>query len=484
MPTQLLYTQAIPEQANIAYIIQPEGLSNVPGLTDPEKRFAQSQLEQKGTLIFINRYDYKLYLVVVPKKKTLAGYQEEIRKAGHGLHKVLEADKVKELVISDLTETNAARFLAVGLFLSNYKFLKYKSNPTPASLETIYLTGTEFDEAEVKSLHHVQTAVCLSRDLVNEPHNFQSAERLAQQFVELGQEAGFRTEVLELVQIQSLKMGGLISVNQGSIDPPTFTIMEWTPENAQNSKPIILVGKGVVYDTGGLSLKPTPNSMDLMKSDMAGAAAVAGIMYAAAKNNLPLHIIALVPATDNRPGGRAYAPGDVITMHSGKTVEVLNTDAEGRLILADALSFAKKYDPELVIDMATLTGAAVRAIGKEAIAMMGTAPEEVKLQLKISGEHVYERLVEFPLWDEYGKHLESDIADIKNIGMAEAGQISAGKFLEHFVDYPWIHLDIAGTAFLTGPDSYRGKHATGSPVRLIYDFLSSQVKSLNGSIFG
>jgi len=479
MPTQIKYTASVPENSDIAYIINADNLNNVPHLSDAERGFAQNQLNQKGTFVYLNRYTHKVYLLIAPEKKSRAFYQEELRKAGYNLQKVLKTDKVKTLVISDLTETNSARFLAVGIFLSNYEYLKHKTKPTPTVLETLLLTGPDLNEKEVSDLHEVQTAVCLTRDLVNEPHNFQSAEQLAAQITELGKEAGFHTEVLELIQIQSLKMGGLLSVNQGSIDPPTFTIMEWKPEKFQNAKPIILVGKGVVYDTGGLSLKPTPNSMDLMKSDMAGAAAVAGIMYAVAKTNLPLHIIGLVPATDNRPGGRAYAPGDVITMFSGKTVEVLNTDAEGRLILADALTFASKYSPELVIDMATLTGAAVRAIGKEGICMMGTASEEVKTQLKISGEHTYERLVEFPLWDEYGKHLESDVADIKNIGMAEAGQISAGKFLEYFTDYPWIHLDIAGTAFLTAPDSYRGKHATGSPVRLVYDYLASQVKYKN-----
>src|SRR5688572_606130 len=476
MATQIKYSASAPQNSDTAYIIKAENLASVPGLSEAEKKFARSQIDGKGTLVFINRYDYRIYLVVVPEKKTLASYQEELRKAGNGLQKVLKADKVKTLVISDLTESNASRFLAVGIVLSNYEFTKYKTKPTPSELETVLITGSEYTEKEINDVNSVQQAVIIARDLVNEPHNFQSAENLANQMAELGKEAGFATEILELIQIQSLKMGGSLAVNQGSIDPPTFTIMEWKPENAQNAKPIVLVGKGVVYDTGGLSLKPTPNSMDLMKSDMAGAAATAAIMYAVAKTNLPLHIIGLVPATDNRPGGRAYAPGDVITMYSGKTVEVLNTDAEGRLILADALHFAKKYDPELVIDFATLTGAAVRAIGKEAIAMMSTASEEVKTQFKIAGEHTYERLIEFPLWDEYGKQIESDIADIKNIGMAEAGQLSAGKFLEHFVDYPWIHLDIAGTAFLTAPDSYRGKGATGSAVRLTYDFLASKVK--------
>jgi leucyl aminopeptidase len=236
------------------------------------------------------------------------------------------------------------------------------------------------------------------------------------------------------------------------------------------------VGKGVVYDTGGLSLKPTPNSMDYMKSDMAGAAAVIGAMYSLAKNNIPAYVIGLIPATENRLDGNAITPGDVITMHSGKTVEIMNTDAEGRLILADALSYASKYKPQLVIDLATLTGSAARAIGKEGIVYMGNAPEEIKTDFEDSGKQVYERLVEFPLWEEYNTQIESSIADLKNLGGADAGAITAGKFLEHFVNYHWLHLDIAGGAFLTAPDSYRGKNGTGLGVRLLYHFISSKAK--------
>ncbi|MDA3843940.1 MAG: M17 family metallopeptidase, partial [Candidatus Kapabacteria bacterium] len=251
------------------------------------------------------------------------------------------------------------------------------------------------------------------------------------------------------------------------------SIMTWKPSNAINTKPIILVGKGVVFDTGGLSLKPTKNSMDRMKADMGGAAAVIGAMFACAKAKLPLYVIALIPATDNRPSGNAYAPGDVIHMHGGQTVEVLNTDAEGRMILADALSYAKNYDPELVIDMATLTGAAAAAIGRYGIVGMGNAAEGVFEKLTASGENVYERIARFPFWDEYDEQIKSDIADLKNLGGSTGGAITAGKFLEHFTDYPYIHLDIAGTAEISSQDSYRGKGGTGSGVRLIFDFLKN-----------
>jgi leucyl aminopeptidase len=252
--------------------------------------------------------------------------------------------------------------------------------------------------------------------------------------------------------------------------------MEWKPKKARNKKPIVLVGKGVVYDTGGLSLKPTANSMDYMKCDMAGGATVAASMYAIAKANLNCHVIGLVPATDNRPGENAYAPGDVIKMYDGQTVEMLNSDAEGRMILADALSYAKKYKPELVLDFATLTGAAAAAIGPYGIVCMGTADEKQKDKLKDSGNNVYERLVEFPFFDEYAKLIKSDIADMKNIGGPIAGAITAGKFLEKFIDYAWMHFDIAGPSWNTAADSYRSKNGTGVGVRLLFDFIKNYSK--------
>jgi leucyl aminopeptidase len=474
MPTQLKYDTRLSKNKDTAIIIGPDYEVPVDEFSPVETEYIRQQLQQKSKLILLNRYTYRLYLVVVASRPNVTSYHEDLRKAGFTLQKHLKEGKVKEIQIADRTFSKAAHYLAEGLFLSNYEYTKYRSDKTEStSLQTIVLTDQTVSEKEVMELQEVLAGVCLARDLVNEPHNNQSAEQFSERIVAIGEEAGFHTEVLNMLQIQALKMGGLLAVNQGSLDPPTFNILEWKPENAKNTKPYILVGKGVVYDTGGLSLKPTPNSMDWMKSDMAGAAAVIGAMYALAKNNIPLHVIGLIPATDNRPGGRAFAPGDVITMFSKKTVEVMNTDAEGRLILGDALCFAQKYDPELVIDLATLTGAAARAIGKEGLVMMSNAPEETVQAFKKAGDKVYERLVEFPLWEEYQKHLESDIADIKNLGGAEAGAISAGKFLEYFTDYPWIHLDIAGTAYIPAGDNYRGKNGTGSGVRLLYQYLVS-----------
>ena len=312
-------------------------------------------------------------------------------------------------------------------------------------------------------------AVYWARDLVNEPLNKLNATKLAETISKELKSAGAKVEVLNKNKIEALKMGGLLSVNQGSVDPPTFTIIRWKPDGAMNEKPILLVGKGVVYDTGGLSLKPT-KSMETMKCDMAGSAVVAAAMYAIAKANLPVYAIALIPATDNRPGGNAYVPGDVITMFDGTTVEVLNTDAEGRLILADALSYAKKFNPQLVINFATLTGSAANAIGQQGIVAMAKDADKPFAELEKCGLSVHERLVRFPLWDEYHELLKSDIADLKNIGGAEAGAITAGKFLEHFTDYPFIHMDIAGPAFITSRDAYRTQGGTGIGVRLLLEY--------------
>jgi leucyl aminopeptidase len=478
MPLQLKFADSLPEQRDVIHLLPANKAAALEGLNEAEKEYVQKQLESEAKQISINRYTHQLHLVVKEEKSSPGATWEALRKAGFDLHKKLKADKAKEIYISDLTDGKGAYYLAEGLGLSNYAFDRYKSDTSQSySLETLHLHGPGLEQEEVKHLSHLLQAVYLTRDLVNEPPNVLTAKVLSERLEAMGEEAGFTTDILDELKIKSLKMGGLLSVNLGSTEPPTFSILEWKPKNAHNKKPFVLVGKGVVYDTGGLSIKPTPNSMDYMKCDMAGAAAAAGTIFALAKNKLPLHVVALIPATDNRVSATAFSPGDVITMYSGKTVEVLNTDAEGRLILADALCFAQKYEPELVIDIATLTGAAARAIGKEGIVMMSTASKETKEEFKASGDNVHERLVEFPLWDEYAELIKSEVADIKNIGGADAGAITAGKFLENFINYPWIHLDIAGPAFLASADSYRGKQATGTAVRLMYDFLASRVKS-------
>ncbi len=411
--------------------------------------------------------------------KTKDGYEFEIKASQdneelriHGFTIEQNLHLAHQTLLIENGENREVYALVEGLLLSSYRFDKYFSEKENA-LFTEICVGNLLTDEEISELQHITKAVFKARDLVNMPVSHLNAEQLAQAVVELGKEANFEVAVLEETQLETLKMGGLLAVNKGSIDPPTFTIATYKPHHAINEKPIVLVGKGVVYDTGGLSLKPTPGSMDTMKGDMAGAATMASVLYLAALEKLPLYVIALLPATDNRPGGNAYAPGDVITMYDGTTVEVLNTDAEGRMILADALAYSKKYDPELVIDAATLTGAALRAIGTEASIIMGDAPNEIFEQLEKSGFAVHERVVRFPFWDDYKKHMKSKIADLKNIGGPNAGMISAGKFLGHFVKAPYVHMDIAGPAWLDAPENYKGDGGTGAGVRLLYHFLKN-----------
>lgn len=440
------------------------------------REYLHQRIKREMPLTTVNLYDRTLYFLLDSPQIDLAQRKEYFRKKGYELSKILKNEPVRNIELTtELGKPEDVLALAEGLALSNYEFLKYKSDKSSKVLHNIWLHGTGLVKGVVEELENLIEAVFIARDLVNEPVIYLTAEQFSKEMEELGKEAGFDVEVLNKAKIKSLKMGGLLGVNAGSPNSPTFNILEYKHDKPVNSKPYILVGKGVVYDTGGLSLKPTTNSMDCMKSDMAGAAAVLGALCAVAKNKLPLHVIALIPATENRPDGNAITPGDVITMHDGTTVEVLNTDAEGRLILADALSYAKRYEPELVLDMATLTGAASRAIGKEGIVYMGTAGADVKTQISEAGFDVYERLVEFPMWDEYDEIIQSSVADLKNIGGDHAGAITAGMFLKHFTEYPWLHFDIAGSAFLeTGEWNYRGRNGSGVGVRLLYKFLKMQ----------
>ncbi len=449
-------------------------------LTKAEISHIQDEIKKDQNIISVNQYKRWVFVYVIEKKPEQYQTNEAARRAGDQLQRILNKYRIKDATIVDtFNHGQETLSLAEGMLLGNYQFLRYctkKDKKEVNSLREIKINSKSVSGEDVSRLQIVCEAVTKARDLINEPVITLTAVALAKELQKLGSAAGFKVEIFNKSRIEALKMGGLLAVNKGSIDPPSFTVMEWKPKNARNKKPFVLIGKGIVFDTGGLSLKPTANSMDSMKCDMSGAAAAGCTMYAIAKSNLPIHVIALVPATDNRPGGNAYVPGDIITMHNGSTVEVLNTDAEGRLVLGDALSYARQYKPELAIDLATLTGAAATAIGPFGIVCMGTANEKAMQNLKASGNNVYERLAEFPFWDEYGDLLHSDIADMKNIGGPVAGAITAGKFLQHFVNYPWIHLDIAGPAFLNKRDSYRGKGGTGVGIRLLFDFLSEVAK--------
>jgi leucyl aminopeptidase len=432
--------------------------------------FSDSELENISTskekFDFIKKGEFYAFAIYNEQS------DEQLRVSGSLVQQHI-GQKLEKIQISG-SEKSVLKFTE-GLILANYKFTKYFSKEAESKnkLSEVILSD-EISDSKTTELWNTCKVVYWTRDLVNEPVSYLTAVKLAEEISIAGDEAGFSVNVLHKAQIEALKMGGLLGVNRGSMDPPTFTIAEYKHPKAVNKKPIVLVGKGVVYDTGGLSLKPTPGSMDCMKSDMAGAAAMAGTIYLAALQKLKIHLVVLIPATDNRPGMDAYTPGDILTMHNGTTVEVLNTDAEGRLILADALAYSDKYKPEVVIDAATLTGAAVRAIGTHASIVMGNADDSFFKELEDAGNEVHERVVRFPFWDEYLKEMKSSIADLKNIGGGNAGMITAGKFLEHFVKSPYIHMDVAGPTWLDAKEDYRPKGGTGSGVRLLYQFLKNR----------
>jgi leucyl aminopeptidase len=325
--------------------------------------------------------------------------------------------------------------------------------------------------AELAQGHRLGAAIgagqTFARGLQVLPGNVATPSYIATQARELAARHGFEITVLDKAAIVKEKMGALLSVAQGSAEEPRFIAIEYKGSDA---KPVVLIGKGVTFDTGGISIKPAQNMED-MKYDMSGAAAVLGTFEALGRLKPKVHVVGLIPSTENMPSGTAVKPGDVVTSHLGKTIEVINTDAEGRLILCDALSYARRYQPAAVVDIATLTGAIVVALGHTATGVMGDDPKLVE-ELKAAGERAGERIWELPLWEDYRDLMKSDIADVKNSGGRPAGSISAGWFLREFVDgFPWAHLDIAGTAYTDREEPIRVKGPTGIGVRLFTEFV-------------
>ena len=466
-------SQISPDQSIVCIL----GSDHVPEwlkLTKQETGFAKNQLRTKEEYIFINSYSRCIYLIRLKDEIVQYKVREELRRTSYNLRKLIKENNHSELVItSEKAYNGAIENFTEGLILSLYSFDKYKTKPgkddKKCYLSRILLYG-DIADTEIRWLIDLTDAVYFTRNLIKEPVNQLNATSLAAEIKKIGDSAGFKVEVLTKSKIEALKMGGLLAVNKGSVDPPVFCILEWHPAKCLNSRPIVLVGKGIVYDTGGLNIK-TGEFMAGMNGDMAGAATVTGVLHTVAKTGIPLHVIGLVPSTDNRPGGNAYTQGDIITMFNKMTVEIGNTDAEGRLILADAISYASKYTPELIIDIATLTGSAAMTFGNQAIAVMTNANRKYISLLEECGNEVYERIAELPFWDEYGELLKSDVADMKNIGGREAGAIIAGKFLEKFAEYPLIHMDIAGTEMLKKDDYYRLKNGPASGLRLLATFL-------------
>ena len=380
---------------------------------------------------------------------------------------------------SKLSDALLAQAAAEGIILSLYRFTEYrKKAPNDNSNTDIAyaVLSQKKSQAKVKAAVSDAQKICksvfLARDLQNHPGNRATPAFLAEQARKACRKAGVRCRILNRRDMERLKMGALLAVAQGSAQPPKFIIMEHM-KGKKNEKPVVFVGKGLTFDTGGISIKPS-HGMEEMKFDMSGGAAVIGAMCAIGALKLKKNVVGLVPATENMPGGRAIKPGDIVRAMSGTTIEILNTDAEGRLILADALAYAKKYKPEVVIDLATLTGSIMVAFGSHATGLFGN-DEKLIDALKEAGERTGERCWPMPLWDEYKEQIKSKVADLKNIGGRYGGSITAAAFLESFTDYPWAHLDIAGTAFGSRPQSpYVPAGGAGVGVRQLIDFLQNR----------
>ncbi len=377
-----------------------------------------------------------------------------------------------------LDGASAAQALAEGLVLGGYRYWGYRTGLTDEQRFTVEQATLCLPSAEQAATagaaagQAIAAGVTFARDLVNSPGGVLTPAALAEQALDLGRRAGLQVTVWDKAQLSEEGFGGILAVGSGSTNDPRFIVMEYGAA-APETPTICLVGKGLTFDSGGLSLKPA-DAMETMKSDMGGAAAVLGALQAVAALKLPLHVVGLVSAAENMPSANAYRPGDVLKTLSGKTVEVLNTDAEGRIILADALFYAQRYNPAAIIELSTLTGAIIIALGAHAIGVMGT-DQPLLDKLAQAGDASGERVWPLPLWEEYHAMIKSEIADIKNIGGRAAGSITAGWFLANFVgDYPFVHCDIAGTAWVDRPaKSYESWGGTGVGVRLLTQFLQS-----------
>ncbi|MCF8723714.1 leucyl aminopeptidase [Nitrospina gracilis] len=434
-------------------------------------------------------------LIMVGLGKTKDIKEEQLRQAAGTGVKLAERSRYKKVALH-LPEGDAGKpgkskkdkygdpvghALAEGAHLALYHFDAYKQrdedDPPSRIQEIVFLVGSKAKvpafQKGVQSAEKLAEAVMTTRDLMTHPGNTATPTYLADQAKKLARKYKFTCRVLEKKDMQQKKMGALLGVARGSHEPPKFIIMEYNG-GKKSQAPVVIVGKGITFDTGGISLKP-PGSMDEMKFDMSGGAVTIGTLAAVASLKLPVNVVGLVPATENMPGGSAIKPGDILTASNGKTIEVLNTDAEGRLILSDALVYAQKYKPRAVIDLATLTGAVIVALGHVATAVVGTDDKLIQ-NLIDCGTETGERLWQLPLYDEFEKAIKSDIADLKNIAGAGvgAGTITAAAFLKQFVgDFPWAHLDIAGTAWGSEEKPYVPKGGSGVGVRLLVHYLKN-----------
>ncbi len=481
-----LFTKSLEELKTEALVIgfYQDGLGEIEQINTISNNLVEEAIKEKE---FTGKLNQTLLLRTnSPIKKIVLlglGKREEFtkNKAREAIAKAATYSRdsgIKELSIQlchDLHPQEAAQILVEGVKLGLYHFKVYKTQNLEDIKEiqtlTIVADKNNFLEVDkgIRTGLIITDAVYLARDLGNHPSNIVTPTYITQKAIEVSKKNGIKCTILENKDMKKLGMGGILAVNKGSVHPAKFIIMEY---NGGKKGTICLVGKGITFDSGGISIKPSA-AMEEMKFDMCGGAAVIAILQAASRLKLSYKIIGLVPTTENLPSGDAYKPGDIIKMYNGKTVDVINTDAEGRMILADALSYSKKYNPDVVIDYATLTGACVVALGDKCSGLF-TQDEELAKQLLESGEKTGEKIWRLPLWDEYKEEIKSAYADMKNSGGREGGAITAAVFLKEFIHTKkWAHLDIAGTAWVTkGGNSTKPIGATGEGVRLTLEFLN------------
>ena len=463
-----------------------EKIFNIKFSTLQKKNF----LSENGSQIRITKYSGKPDALILCKVKQNDSFTSDFfRNHLAGLIKNLSDEKLTSLHIFipsykpfknyfDSEEYYYQTFIE-GLLLGNYNFDKYKSSKkAPGNLGVlIHAENEKLLTNAISIANLLLRSVNFTKDLQNEPANSLNPSDLASSIRKKLSAAGVHVTVFNEKEIQKRKMGGLLAVGKGSSNKPKFIVLHHVPKQKSKGKKkrvkkIALVGKGVTFDSGGISLKPATN-MGEMKADMSGAAVVAGSVLAAAYANLPIEVVGIIPSAENMVSGNSMRPGDIVTTASGKTIEVDNTDAEGRMILADALDYASKLKPDAIIDFATLTGACVVALGQVAAGLF-SKNDPLAEELSKAGFKSYDRLWRLPMWDDYNKLIESKVADVNNAGPRWAGAITAAKFLENFVDdkIPWAHIDIAGTAVSSDTNNYTKTFMTGFGVRLVFEYLS------------
>ncbi len=458
------------KKVSIILLRGDDSLSGCRRFTEEEAGYVARKAASDADYCVLPFPEYRI-AVFYPIKETQKSQRwEKVRRTASDILHLLQKEKLYEAEVldEDWADTASVEAFVESLHLSSYSFSEFKTEKKPAF--SFHVVSEYMEEGRLRLTERLCAEVNRAKYLVDLPFSALNAVQLAEWAQKGASELGLEVKVWSEEALASSGMGGLLGVNKGSVDKPSFTEIEYRPAAPKNKKPVVLVGKGVVFDAGGMNIK-TGNYMEDMKTDMAGAALVIGIMRSLAVLGLPLHVKGLVPATDNRLNGNALVCGDVIRMYDGTTVEITNTDAEGRLLLADAVAYAQKnLDPALIVTMATLTGAASRALGSEGIAAMQEEADAYVPLLQQAGEDTHERLCFFPMWKEYEKELESGVADIKNCGNGAAGMITAAKFIRRFTTAPFVHLDVAGVEYLHRRDAYRGPGATAFGLRLMTEF--------------